>query len=129
MGRRNNRKKQSEGFIFPVPLASALGLAAAVALTYLWLCGRCEAIGGQIKILEDRKTELQKRVINEEYKWASMKSPANIERLLRQFNIEMVWPEKGHVVQVRDADRELRLLQVAANVGGYRRENGTRVNE
>ena len=124
MGRRRNRKKESAGFIFPLPLAGVLGLAAAIALTYLWLCGRCETIGSQIKVLEDRRTELQKRVGSEEYKWASMKSPVHIERLLQQFNIHMIWPEKAQVVQVQAEDRVTPPVQVAANVRNSRRDNG-----
>lgn len=99
--RRRNRKKDSDGFIFPLPLAAALGVLAAVSLTYLWLCGRCEALGGRLKALEQQKTEAHRRVLNEEYKLANMKTPQNIEQLLQRFGLQMVRPEAGCVVHLR----------------------------
>lgn len=99
--RRQNIKKGSEGPIFPAPLAAILSTAAVISLSYLWFCGRCEALGVQIQALESKKAELHKRVINEEYKWSNMKSPQNIEDLLRQFNLTMTWPGEDRVVRVR----------------------------
>lgn len=119
MGRRRNRKKQSAGFIFPLPLASVLGLAAAISLTYLWLCGRCEAMGQQIKALEEQRAEVQKRITNEEYKWAQLKTPENIARLLQQFNIEMVWPDKDRVVRIKSEAARERPVHVVADTRSY----------
>ena len=87
--------------MFPAPLACILGAAAIVSLSYLWLCGRCGDMGAHIKALEDRKAELRKRVINEEYKWANMKSPHNIEQLLQKFNLAMTWPDESRTVRLR----------------------------
>ncbi len=99
--RRQNIKKGSEGPIFPAPLAAILSAAAVISISYLWFCGRCEALGVQIQSLEAKKAELHKRVINEEYKWSNMKSPQNIESLLRQFNLAMTWPDEDRVVRLR----------------------------
>jgi hypothetical protein len=99
--RRQNIKKGSEGPIFPAPLAAILSAAAIISISYLWFCGRCEALGVQIQSLEANKAELHKRVINEEYKWSNMKSPQNIESLLRQFNLTMTWPDENRVVRLR----------------------------
>jgi len=98
---KKNRKRTSEGFIFPAPLAAILAGTTFVALSYLWFCGRCEAIGAQIKDLEVQKSELHKRVINEEFKWSNMKSPRNIENLIREMKLEMAWPEEKQIVRVR----------------------------
>jgi hypothetical protein len=98
--RRQNIKKGSEGPIFPAPLAAILSAAAILSLSYLWFCGRCEALGMQIQALESKKAELHKRVINEEYKWSNMKSPQTIEDLLHRFNLAMVWPEENRVVRM-----------------------------
>ena len=104
MARRNkNRKKQAAGFIFPMPFALALTLAAGLALSYLWLCGRCESLGVQIKALEAKKADLHNRVINEEYKWSNLKSPRNIELFLQQHNLVMTWPDESRIVRVRTA--------------------------
>ena len=101
MARRKNRKRNSDGFICPAPLAAILAATTFVALTYLWFCGRCEAIGAQIKELEVVKTELHKRVINEEFKWSNMKSPRNIENIIKEFHLDMAWPEEKQIVRVR----------------------------
>ena len=100
--RRPNIKKGSEGPIFPAPLAAILSAAAIISLSYLWFCGRCEALGMQIQKLETQKAELHKRVINEEFNWSNMKSPKHIENLLQQFNLSMTWPGERNVVRVRN---------------------------
>ncbi len=118
---RRNRKKESRGFIFPMPLAVVLGILAAVSLTYLWFCGRCEALAGRIKSLEQQRTEAHKRVLNEEYKLANMKTPQNIEQLLQQFDLRMARPEAGRVVLLRQpAAREPeRLLAARGTYPGH----------
>ena len=64
--KRRNRRRQEQGMGFPAPLALVLVVAAIVALSYLWLCGRCEGLGERIKDLEARKAELERQVVNEE---------------------------------------------------------------
>ncbi len=96
--RRNNRKK-SAGFIIPKPLLSVLALATLLSLSYLWMMGRCEAAGQRIKTLEQRRTDLHSRVLNEEYKWANMRSPRNMEAALRRHNLVMTWPSENRVVR------------------------------
>ena len=100
MARRKNKKRTSDGFIFPAPLAAILAGTTFVALSYLWFSGRCEAIGAQIKELEVVKSELHKRVVNEEFKWSNMKSPRNIESIVKEFNLDMAWPEEKQIVRV-----------------------------
>ncbi len=101
MARKKNRKKQSQGVMFPPVLAATLTMAAVVAFVYLWLCNRCDAIGTRIKTHERKTQELHRRVLYEEYKWSNMKSPRNIETLLRQHNLQMTWPEERNVVRLR----------------------------
>lgn len=99
--RKRNRKKDAPRIPVPAPFAAIVGLVATTAFAYLWFCDRCEGMGRQIQALETRKAEIHKRVVNEEYKWSHMKSPGNIENLLKQFNLEMNWPDEGRVVRVR----------------------------
>ena len=47
--RTKNRPKANARRIFPAPLALVLGLVAVLSVTYLWLCGRCEQLGQEIK--------------------------------------------------------------------------------
>jgi len=119
MARKKNRKKRSGGFIFPAPLAGILGLAALVSLSYLWFCGRCEAVGAHIKVLEETKTEIHKQVINEEFKLSNMKSPQNIRDLLHRFNLNMTWPEKGQVVRLTKAEEDFRPVEYVENTRQY----------
>ena len=109
---KKNRKKDSEGFIFPAPFAAILGAVAVISLGYLWLCGRCDSLGKQIKGLEEKKVEIHKRVINEEYKWSNMKSPGNIEQILQKHHLVMTWPGPERVVRLCSKPETLKPAQV-----------------
>jgi len=100
--KNKNRKKKpaSPGFIFPTPLASILVLVALLCLSYLWLCGRTEALGMQIKRLENEKAKVERRIANEEYKWSIMISPQHLQAALDKHNLDMQWPEDHQVVMV-----------------------------
>ncbi len=111
MAKRNNRKKKVDGFIFPVPFAMLVIFASTLALAYVWLGCRCEAVGREIKTLEIEHEELRRGYVNAKYKWTRMKSPENLERKLREMNIEMGWPRKDQVVilpsRYPDPDRRI----------------------
>lgn len=126
---KKNRKKQPEGLIVPAPLASILVLSAVFSLVYLWFNGRCEALGNQIKVLEAKKTELHKHVINEEYKWSNLKSPRNIENLLQRFNLGMTWPQHDRVVRLRFRTQEPETVRVLADRGRDVGHAGVVVND
>lgn len=127
--RKKNRKKDSESFIFPAPFAAILGAVALVSLGYLWFCGRCEALGAQIKILEYRKVEAHKRVINEQYKWSNMKSPGNILALLQHYNLLMNYPDESRVVRLRYRSAEPASLRASTERREYVQRAGTVVND
>ena len=129
MACRKNRKRTSEGFIFPAPLAAILAVTTFVALTYLWFCGRCEAIGAQIKELEVVKTELHKRVINEEFKWSNMKSPRNIENIIKEFKLDMAWPDEKQIVRVRRQVAMPEQGRPASAANQYVQHRGNMVND
>jgi hypothetical protein len=126
---KKNRKKDSEGFIFPAPFAAILGAVALVSLGYLWFCGRCEALGAQIKMLENRKVEAHKRVLNEQCKWSNMKSPGNILALLQSHNLSMTYPEESRVVRLRYRSTESASLRDSAERRDYVQRAGTAVND
>ena len=112
---------------FPAPLALVLVVGAIVALSYLWLCGRCEGLGERIKGLEARKGELERQVVNEDFKWTNMKAPPNIERLLRTHRLEMEWPSEDRVHRmpmsaVRAIDRAPAPQQYAQRANGVRHD-------
>lgn len=109
---KKNRKKYSSATVIPFKLLTILIAVGAVALAYLWLLDRCDALGRQIKRLEEQKQEVHKRVLNEELRLASMKTPQNMERLLAQCGLNMSLPEPGRVVVMR-THGEVRTIQVA----------------
>ncbi len=103
MKKKKNRKRV-DGFVFPVPFAGALIVIATLALAYVWMGCRCEALGREIKGLEQEKTVLYKRYQNEEYRWTQMKSPRNLERVLAKHSMKMVWPSASQVVRLGGPD-------------------------
>jgi len=106
--KRKSRRQHSRrgGFVFPTPLAVILLTLAGLALSYLWLCGRCEAAGRRIKQYEATRTELRKRRMNEEFKWANMKSPRNIEAALRRHHLVMDWPSRSRLRELSLTEHE-----------------------
>lgn len=98
--RTKNRPKANARRIFPAPLALVLGLVAALSVTYLWLCGRCEQLGQEIKRKERALVELRRHVVNEEYKWSNLTSPQNMQRLLQAHQLVMTWPSERDVVRL-----------------------------
>ena len=119
MGYKKNRKKHANAPILPGRMILILGAIGLIAFAHLWLVGQCDALGVQIKKLEDQKAEIRKRVVNEEYRLAKMKTPENIDRLLKQFGISMGLPEPGQVVVVR-ANDGARPVEVASDTRAAR---------
>lgn len=102
MTRRNKKKKGKDGFIFPVPFTGAVVVLSALALGYVWLGCRCESLGRELKALEIEKAVLSREYLNEQYNWARMKAPGNIEKALAKHNIIMTWPRGDQVIWLYD---------------------------
>lgn len=98
--RRKNKDRIYRGFVFPFRYALVLAGIAVIALTYLLLCNRCDAMGKQIKVLERELADVHKRRVNEEFKWSNLRSPANIEQALLRHQLVMRWPDKTRVVRL-----------------------------
>lgn len=114
VGKRRTNRKREAGFLFPIPLAIVLSLAAVLSLGYLWLCGRCEAMGGDIRRLERRQEALRRQVVNEEFKWSNLTSLRSIERALAQFDLPLRWPTDRQVIHL---SRPLRAVELTAAPG------------
>ena len=97
---KNRKKKDSPGFIFPTPLATILVLVGMICLSYLWLCGRTEALGMQIKRMENQKAMVERKIANEEYKWSIMISPQRLKAALDKHHLDMHWPEDHQIVHI-----------------------------
>lgn len=117
---RKNKKKMVNGFIFPIPYTGFAVLISTLALGYVWLGCRCEFLGSEIKTLEFEKTFLNKKYLSEECKWTRMKSPLNIERVLKEHNIVMTWPRQDQVVRIYDSGAFPDMsIETADDVLGY----------
>jgi len=132
MARKNTRKKrkkqqQMNGYIFPVPFAGIVVVASALALGYVWLGCQCEALGDEIKGIEARGVELNKKFLNAEYRWVRTKSPQSLEIALQRHGLKMDWPRAGQVVRLErvelprgygdhDLAGGMRIAKVSRNV-------------
>jgi len=117
---RRNRKRKVETAALPAPFAGFIVFAVVCGLVYVWLDCRCEAVGRRLKQAESRRTELNKTLMNEEYKWVQTRSPANIERSLARYGVKMSWPRQDQIVRIRDDAAPSRLLDNPAAVASYR---------
>ncbi|MCK5849934.1 MAG: hypothetical protein KAH23_03390 [Kiritimatiellae bacterium] len=127
MARRNKKKKRMNAHVFPVPFAGVAVLVCVLGLSYIWLVGQCEAVGKELKALEKEYVVLQKKYVNEEFRWARMKSPRNMERALAARGIDMDWPTSGQIVWLRQAD--IFKDRVAGTSGMNQRYPGIIMNE
>ncbi len=132
MARKNTRKKrkkqqQMNGYIFPVPFAGIVVVASALALGYVWLGCQCEALGDEIKTIEARGLDLNKKMMTAEYRWVRTKSPRSLEIALQRHGIKMDWPRAGQVVRLErvalprsygdhDMAGAMRIAKVSRNV-------------
>jgi len=98
--RVRSRKPGVRG-IFPGTLFGVLLVLAVLALTYLYLCGRCDALGKKINELEKVRDIQRRDVVTEEYKWSNLTSPKSMEELLTKHGLTMTWPSEDSVVRLR----------------------------
>ena len=106
--RKTTKKKMKKNQVqvpFPVLLANVLVLVAVLGLSYMWLCSRCDTLGKDIKNKEAELTGAQKRLVNEQDRWSSITSPANMERAISQYNLAMSMPRESQVVRVGSRNR------------------------
>lgn len=102
--KRNKKRKVVNSFAVPVPFAGVVVMICVLGLSYIWLVGRCEAVGRDLKKLEKEYRALEKQYLNEEFRWVRMKSPENIEKALKRHGIKMDWPRRDQIVRLRRTD-------------------------
>lgn len=98
--KKKQMKKNQVQVPFPVLLANVLVLVAVMGLSYMWLCSRCDALGKDIKTKEAELATAQKRLVNEQDRWSTITSPANLKRAIKRHRLEMAMPENKRVVEV-----------------------------
>jgi len=125
---RRNRRVKVDGFLLPRPFAGIVVFVAATALVFLWLSSRSEALGREIEKLEQEQARLNKKLLNEEYKWSRLKSPKHIEETLARYGIEMSWPNRDQVIWLAhrthgtEEAMALRLPEVSHRYAGITRQ-------
>ncbi len=102
MARRNKRKYRQNGIILPIPFGGIVVLLSSLAIGYVWLDCRCGAIDVEIKQLEELQAKLHQKYLNEQCRWATLKSPRGIEAALRKHGIKMALPRSDQIVVLRD---------------------------
>lgn len=106
-----NRKKRTAGFVFPLPVAGILIVPVVLLLLYVWLDARVQALGTRIKTLEQQQAEIQKRYDTELWKWETLKSPSNIEKMLDKNKLVMIWPTEANIVRLQEPNAGVELTQ------------------
>lgn len=96
-------RREVNGKFFPGLTAIVLVVAAGLALGYLGLDGRCNDLSDAIKKLEEKKRDLDRRVVNEQNKLVKQTAPENILRILQAHRLVMALPSRTNVVHVKRA--------------------------
>lgn len=96
---RTNKKRKKAGFVIPLPFAVVM-VASSLSLGYLGLGVRCEDLGEELKRLEGESRRARERRVCEESRWANMKAPRQIERMLARHRLVMIWPRQDQIVFV-----------------------------
>jgi hypothetical protein len=95
---------------------------AVVGVIYFSLNSKSALLAGELRRLEDERSKLGKQHLNEEYRWARMKSPQSLEKALTDRRLVMGAPRHDQVVRLRVAPKSDRALLAVA--GGRRPPNG-----
>ncbi len=100
----SNRNRKLKAEARPLPTRSVLVCSSIVcmALAYLWLSSRTEALAQQIKVEENALTDLRRDVAAEEVRWNDMIGPRNLKLALKENNLNMDWPKPEQVLHIRD---------------------------
>ncbi len=99
MARQNKKLQKNDGSGLPMIVTGAI-LVAAAGLVHVWLGCRCEIMGRDIRKLEIERDSLTKQYLNEEYHWARIKSPRNLESALLEHRLDMTVARPEQVVRM-----------------------------
>jgi hypothetical protein len=106
---KGNRQNRARGVaLVPPPAAAVVIVASMVCLGYISIGARCEKLGREIEQREMELAAKRKEYRSEQSKWLRMKAPQNVERVLREFNLEMDWPRGDQVLKLDAAPGAVR---------------------
>lgn len=127
MAKVNRKKNTADQQIVPPRVLLTVLTAIGIAMGYLGLRARCERMGTEIKKLEVSCEMNQRRLENEESKWAALRAPRSIEQALTRHGLNLSWKPLQVVriydssaidvtlVDMRDSVRFAQLERVALN--------------
>lgn len=105
--RRKKKKLRVQGRrpgvngVIPGKIFGVLVLLAGFALSYLYVCSRCVALGDRISELEKKRDALRREIHTEEFKWSRMTSTENMKLLMKEHGLEMIWPSGDSVLRLQ----------------------------
>jgi len=117
LSRQNRRLHKQQGGGARLVVAGCV-LLAAIGLAYVWINSRCETLAREIRRLEADRDALAKRQLNEEYRWARLKSPQSLERVLQERGMVMAGPRYDQVVRLSDGEGIGLLASTTRRVAG-----------
>jgi hypothetical protein len=103
MARINRKKNTAEQQIIPPRVILTVLTVIGIGMGYLGIKARCEQLGSDIKKLESSCEISQRRMENEESKWAGLMTPRSIEEALTRHGLNLTWPRRGQVVRIYDS--------------------------
>lgn len=103
MTKVNRKKNTAADQIIPGRVIMTLMAVVLVGLGYMGIKARCEQLGAEIKRLESSTEINQRRLENEESKWAALMTPRTIEDTLTRHGLNLTWPRRGQVVRIYDS--------------------------
>lgn len=83
-----------------MPLALFLVMVTVTSMAYLWMHGRCEAAGNRIQQLERTRQLTHTRLLDEELKWAQIKTLQNVMAAVEAHALNMTWAPNSRVVHL-----------------------------
>jgi hypothetical protein len=92
MGRKRIRRKTKRNQVkvpFPLFVGNVVVVTLVLALSYMWVCARCDAYGREIKLQESELEAARKRLRNEVALWSAQTSPQNMARALLRHGLAM----------------------------------------
>ena len=128
MARINRKKNTADQQFIPPRVILTVLTVIGIGMGYLGIRSKSEQLGSDIKKLESSCEINQRRMENEESKWAGLMTPRSIEDALTRHGLNLTWPRRGQVVRIydsrandlalvdmRDAVRFAQLERVALN--------------
>ncbi len=101
---KNRNRKRSGAIIFPGPFLTILMLVVCLGLAYVWICGRCDALGVEIRDLEIQRKDLRRRVDNERLRWERLANLQGVREALERHGIPMELAPHNRVVYLAYED-------------------------